>query len=100
MDLMLRGVDGYEFMEVDARGRMKRKGQSPDNLFSKIKNKDAKPGRNLRLTIDRDMQKVAYKSLGEKVGSVVAVDVRTGEVLTMVSKPSFDPTKFSRGLFF
>jgi penicillin-binding protein 2 len=98
MDRMLRGKDGFEFMEVDARGRMKRKNLTDDNLFSEIKNKNSKPGHNLRLTIDRDLQKVAYKSLGEKVGSVVAVDVKTGEVLTMVSKPSFDPTKFSRGL--
>jgi penicillin-binding protein 2 len=98
MDGMLRGNDGFEFMEVDARGRMKKKNLSDDNLFSEIKNKDSKPGYNLRLTIDRDLQITAYKSLGEKVGSVVAVDVKTGEVLTMVSKPGFDPTNFSRGL--
>ncbi len=98
MDLMLRGIDGYEFMEVDARGRMKRKKKSAENLFSGIKNKSAKPGKNLRLTIDRDLQQVAYHSLADKVGSVVAVDVTSGEVLAMVSKPSFDPTKFSRGL--
>jgi penicillin-binding protein 2 len=98
MDRMLRGKDGHEFMEVDARGRMKRKSLEADNLFSEIKNESSKPGHNLRLTIDRDLQKVAYKSLGEKVGSVVAVDVNTGEILTMISKPSFDPTKFSRGL--
>ena len=98
MDRMLRGDDGFEYMEVDARGRMKRKNLSSDDLFSEINNKDAKPGNNLRLTIDRDLQLTAYKSLGEKVGSVVAVDVNTGEVLAMVSKPGFDPTKFSRGL--
>lgn len=96
-DLKLRGTDGYQFMEVDARGRMKRliKGK---NLFAGIENKAAKPGNNIRLTIDRDMQNVAYNSLEGKVGSAVAVDVNTGEILAMVSRPSFDPTEFSKGL--
>lgn len=96
-DLNLRGTDGYQFMEVDARGRMKRliKGK---NLFAGIENKSAQPGNNIRLTIDRDMQRTAFNSLEGKVGSVVAVDVNTGEILAMVSRPSFDPSEFSRGL--
>lgn len=97
LDLYLRGEDGYEFMEVDALGRMKRYVRS-DNLFAGIKNQPAIPGNNLRLTIDRDLQLSAYKALEGKVGSAVAVDTRTGEILAMVSRPSFDPTKFSRGL--
>lgn len=97
-DLFLRGVDGYEFMEVDARGRMRRHLGGTNNLFAGIENNPALPGNNIRLTVDRDMQMTAYESLGDKVGSVVAIDVNTGEVLTMVSKPSFDPTQFSKGL--
>lgn len=96
-DLHLRGDDGYQFMEVDARGRMKRLIGS-NNMFAGIENKAAKPGHNVRLTIDRDLQLTAYKSLENKVGSAVAIDVKTGEVLAMVSRPSFDPTQFSRGL--
>ncbi|MDD0852661.1 penicillin-binding protein 2 [Halobacteriovorax sp. GB3] len=96
-DQTLRGEDGYQFMEVDARGRMKRVIRS-NNLFAGIENKEALPGDNIRLTIDRDMQLQAYKSLEGKVGSVVAIDVETGEVLTMVSRPSFDPSRFSRGI--
>jgi penicillin-binding protein 2 len=96
-DLMLRGDDGYEFVEVDARGRMRRNITS-SSLFSGIENKPYKPGLNLRLTIDRDLQVQAYKSLEGKVGAVVAVDVNTGEVLSMVSRPAFDPSRFSRGL--
>jgi penicillin-binding protein 2 len=96
-DLSLRGTDGYQFMEVDARGRMKRL-IGGKNLFAGIENKSAKPGNNIRLTIDRDMQRTAFESLEEKVGSVVAVDVNTGEILAMVSRPSFDPSEFSRGL--
>lgn len=96
-DLGLRGEDGYQFVEVDARGR-RRRYLGSSGIFSGIKNKDFTPGNNIRLTIDRDMQLTAFKSLEGKVGSVVAVDVNTGEVLSMVSRPSFDPSKFSKGL--
>jgi len=96
-DLDLRGEDGYQFMEVDARGRMKRL-IGGKNLFAGIENKPATPGDNIRLTIDRDMQRTAYESLEGKVGAAVAVDVNTGEILAMVSRPSFDPTEFSRGI--
>jgi len=96
-DLDLRGDDGFQFMEVDARGRMKRV-VSSGPLFGEIENKPASPGNSVRLTIDRDMQLTGFKALEGKVGGAVAVDVKTGEILTMVSRPSFDPSKFSRGL--
>lgn len=96
-DLDLRGDDGFQFMEVDARGRMKRV-VSSEKIFGDIENQPAVPGNNVRLTIDRDMQLTAFKALEGKVGGAVAVDVKTGEILTMVSRPSFDPSKFSRGL--
>lgn len=96
-DLQLRGEDGYEFVEVDARGRMRRNIRS-NVLFAGIENKPAKPGNNVRLTVDRDMQLAAFKALEEKTGSAVAVDVNTGEILAMVSRPAFDPTRFSKGL--
>lgn len=97
MDLQLRGDDGFEFVRVDARGRVRKQIRGED-LFSEVRNKKATPGNNLRLTIDRDLQITAYNSLEGKVGSAVAIDVNTGEVLAMVSRPSFDPTQFSRGL--
>jgi penicillin-binding protein 2 len=96
-DKYLRGEDGYQFMEVDARGRMKRVIAS-NNLFAGIENRAALPGNNIRLTIDRDMQVIAYHALEGKVGSAVAVDVETGEILAMVSRPGFDPAEFSKGL--
>jgi len=96
-DQSLRGENGFEFVEVDALGR-KKKYINTDNLFKGIENQDPKPGHNLKLTLDRDMQKVAYESLGEQSGSVVAIDVATGELLTMVSTPAFDPSQFSKGL--
>ncbi len=97
MDKNLRGSNGLEFVEVDALGR-KKKYINTDNLFKGIKNEPPKPGDNLRLTLDRDLQNVAYEALKGKSGSLVAIDVRTGEVLAMISTPAFDPSKFSRGL--
>lgn len=98
-DLRLRGDDGHQFMEVDAFGRMKRH-MDDDHLFKGIESTPARPGNNIRLTIDRDLQVVAFNALAAKdhVGSVVAVDVQNGEVLSMVSRPSFDPSQFSRGI--
>lgn len=97
-DLFLRGDDGFTFMEVDARGRMKRSFRGQGNLLGEIENKPQIPGNNIRLTIDRDLQLAGYKALEGKVGSAVAVKIKTGEILAMVSRPSFDPSQFSRGL--
>lgn len=96
-DYYLRGVDGHEVVEVDARGRRRRKIKG--EIFSElIENRDAISGNNIRLTIDRDLQKTAYNSLEGKIGAVVAVDVNTGEILAMVSRPSFDPSAFGKGI--
>lgn len=97
LDLDLRGSDGYEFMEVDARGRMKRYVRS-DNFFKGIENQPSQPGNNIRLTVDRDMQLAAYNGLEGKTGAAVAIDIHTGEVLAMVSRPSFDSGRFSTNL--
>jgi penicillin-binding protein 2 len=56
------------------------------------------PGKNIILTVDQDLQRAAVEAFGEKVGSLVAIDPRNGEILAMVSRPSFDPTEFSRGI--
>jgi penicillin-binding protein 2 len=56
------------------------------------------PGNNLILTIDQDLQQAALNAFGDKVGSVVAIDPNTGQILAMLSRPSFDPTEFSRGI--
>jgi penicillin-binding protein 2 len=96
-ELNLRGKDGYHYVEVDAKGRI-RSYMPSDGLFQGIKNRPSVPGNNIRLTIDKDLQLSAYNALEGKVGSAVAVDIRTGEVLAMVSRPSFDPSQFSRGI--
>ncbi len=96
-DLEIRGQDGYQFMEVDARGRARRHVTS-DDLYSGIDNKAAEPGKNVRLTIDRDVQLAAYHALEGKDGAAVAVDIESGEVIAMVSLPGYDPSNFSTGL--
>jgi penicillin-binding protein 2 len=96
-DLEIRGDDGYQFMEVDARGRARRHVTSGD-LYTGIDNKEPNPGKNIRLTIDRDVQLAAYHALDGKDGAAVAIDIESGEVIAMVSRPGFDPGKFSTGL--
>jgi penicillin-binding protein 2 len=97
LDKTLRGDNGFEYVEVDALGR-KKKYINTDNLFQGIEDEIPKPGKNIRLTIDRDMQLAAYEALKGKSGSLVAIDVHTGKVLSMISTPAFDPSQFSRGL--
>ena len=96
-DLEIRGEDGYQFMEVDARGRARRHVTS-DDLYSGIDNKPPIPGKNVRLTIDRDVQLAAFHALDGKDGSAIAIDVESGEIIAMVSRPGFDPANFSTGL--
>lgn len=55
----------------------------------------AVPGKQLKLTIDLDLQIAAEEALGDKDGSIVAMDPHTGEVLAMVSRPTFDPNAFA-----
>ena len=84
----LRGVNGGQQVEVDSLGRRLR-------ILREV---EETPGHTLRLTIDRDLQEAADRSLGNRAGSVVALDPRTGEVLAMVNHPSFDPNIFARGV--
>ena len=97
MEDTLRGIDGEELVEVDALGRRKLE-RSKGRVLSTNPSKAAVPGKNLILTIDQDLQQAATEAFGDKIGSVVAIDPRSGEVLSMLSRPSFDPTEFSRGI--
>jgi penicillin-binding protein 2 len=92
----LKGVEGIQYVEVDAHGhRLSSIGQERTILHDLPPAEDAKPGANLHLTIDEDLQLVAAAAMKGKMGAVVALDPRTGEVLTMISQPSFDPTDMS-----
>jgi len=56
---------------------------------------DATPGKQLKLTVDIDLQIAAEEALGDKNGAVIAMDPHTGEILAMVSRPTFDPNDFA-----
>jgi penicillin-binding protein 2 len=81
----LMGVDGERQSVVDNLGRER----------EVLGIKEATPGKNLELTIDLDLQVVAELALGDRRGSVVALDPNTGEILAMASHPTFDPNKFA-----
>jgi penicillin-binding protein 2 len=84
----LQGEKGGKQVEVDAHGRALRT----------ISEKDPLPGHNVYLTIDLRMQQIAEKELGERKGVVLIGDPHTGEILALVSHPSFDPNLFSWGI--
>ncbi len=84
----LRGASGNQELEVDAVGRRLRVlNETPE-----------KPGASVILTLDLDLQEAAEQALGTHSGAVVVLDPRTGEILAMVSHPSFDPNRFASGL--
>ena len=87
-DVQLRGLAGEQQVEVDALGRRVRVLDETSDIA----------GDTLTLTIDRELQQVAEQALGERNGAIVALDPRNGEVLAMVSHPSYDPNIFARGL--
>jgi penicillin-binding protein 2 len=84
----LRGVDGGRQIEVDALGREIR----PLGTVEPF------PGNNLFLTIDLDLQKTAEEAYQDKNGALIAMDPKTGRILAMVSKPSFEPDIFARNI--
>ncbi|HEX7960562.1 MAG TPA: penicillin-binding protein 2, partial [Terriglobales bacterium] len=82
---LLQGEDGSRKILVDSHGKeVGRLGTDP-----------AKPGKTLRLTIDLDLQIAAEQALEGKNGAMVAMDPRTGEILAMVSRPTFDANDFA-----
>jgi penicillin-binding protein 2 len=94
----LRGIDGSELVEVDALGRSIQITKSKGRVLAQNQEEPSIPGKNLILSIDQDLQMAAVKGFGEKQGGLIAIDPRNGEVLAMVSRPSFDPADLSRGV--
>ncbi len=87
-DLALRGTGGSSQVEVNAFGR----------VIRELARKEGQPGGEVRLTIDLELQKAVVKRLGNESASAVVLDVHSGEVLTLVSTPAYDPNAFNRGL--
>ncbi|MDP3009429.1 MAG: penicillin-binding protein 2 [Methylococcales bacterium] len=84
----LHGKTGYAEIETNVQAR-------PLNTLNET---DAVQGANLYLTLDMDLQKTAYDALAPFNGAVVAIEVKTGGVLTFTSRPSFDPNPFVAGI--
>jgi penicillin-binding protein 2 len=82
----LRGEWGGQQVEVDGAGQVLRV----------IGQKKAKPGKDVYLTIDLDVQKAAEAALGDRKGSIVALNPTNGAILALVSHPTFDPNIFSK----
>ncbi|MFH1729299.1 MAG: penicillin-binding protein 2 [Pseudomonadota bacterium] len=94
----LRGQYGVRPSEVDAHGRIQPVSEYNRLITRKLYNAPVK-GMNLTTTIDIDLQLAAYEAFEEgESGSIVALDTKTGEILAMVSYPSFNPKEFSRGI--
>ncbi|WP_372716076.1 penicillin-binding protein 2 [Immundisolibacter sp.] len=87
-DAELQGRVGYQEVEVDAQGRRLR-------ILNRSR---AQPGTPLRLNLDLDLQLAAKTALAGRAGAVVALDPRDGQVLAMVSEPTFDPNLFVGGI--
>ena len=82
---MLMGTNGSRQALVDSHGRE----------VGRLGETEAVPGKPLKLTLDVDLQIAAEEALGDKNGAVVAMDPHTGEILAMVSRPTFDPNEFA-----
>lgn len=85
---LLHGTPGYELVEVNAN-------QRPLRVLQRV---PAKPGKSLHLTIDERLQRAAFKAFDGQTGAAVAIDPRNGDVLAMVTIPSFDPNLFVNGI--
>ena len=81
----LAGRNGLRRIRVDSQGR----------AFEELKPIETRAGHELRLTIDLELQKAAEEALSIYTGAIVAIDPRSGEILAMASRPTFDPNDFA-----
>src|SRR5271154_4330728 len=82
---LLMGQNGSRQALVDSHGRE----------VGRLGETEAVPGKPLKLTVDIDLQIAAEEALGDKNGAIIAMDPHTGEILAMVSRPTFDPNDFA-----
>ena len=85
---LLHGLPGNESVEADAHG----------NVLRHLGRKDPVRGNDLYLSLDYGLQAVASEQLAGRRGAIVAMDPRTGEILALVSSPSFNPNLFVTGI--
>jgi penicillin-binding protein 2 len=82
---VLMGKNGSRQVLVNSKGKE----------VGELDQKPAVPGHNLKLTVDIDLQIAAEEAMGDKNGAMIAMDPHTGEILAMVSRPTFDPNDFA-----
>ena len=82
------GMPGLQRFEVNAYGKR----------IKELKLIQGTPGKNFRVTIDQEVQKFTNKLLKDKSGSVCVMDIYTGDIVSLVSSPTFDPNKFVHGV--
>jgi penicillin-binding protein 2 len=87
-DKPLRGRAGAVQLEVNAVGR----------VIRELDRQEGTPGQDIVLTIDSALQKMVIDKIGDESASAVVMDARNGEVLAMVTNPSFDPSLFNSGV--
>jgi len=85
---MLKGKPGARRVEVTARGKIVRDLETQPDV----------QGKTVHLTIDADLQEYAARRMGRESGAVVVIDCLTGDILSFISMPSFDPNSFSDGI--
>jgi penicillin-binding protein 2 len=89
-DKSLRGIPGEKVLEVDSLGREIRL----------LKEKNPIKGNDIRLSLDINLQKEAEEAFAERSGALVAIKPDTGELLGLLSRPSFDPNHFAKGVLY
>ena len=83
---ILMGKNGSRQVVVNSHGK---------EVGKPLQEKPAEPGHQLKLTVDIDLQIAAEEAMSDRNGAIVAMDPRTGEILAMVSRPTFDPNDFA-----
>jgi len=91
----LHGTGGFREVLVNAEGRMV---DAVGDATPELRRERPVAGRDLELALDVELQRVAEEAMGERRGSVIAIDPWNGEVLVLASTPTFDPNKFARGI--
>lgn len=88
LEPFLRGVAGEKLVEVDVKGKRLRQHQVRPPL----------PGKSIFLTLDRSLQLETEQAFGDQSGAAVVLNVNNGDILSMVSRPAFDPALFASGI--
>lgn len=88
LDYKLQGQGGTVKLEVNAYGR----------VMKEIERRSGSIGSSVQITIDSRLQKAAYDAFGDHSGAAVVLDVHSGEILALISAPSYDPNLFTNGI--